>query len=145
MDEQWRTTPPQEVLEVQRIIDVACEACRKAENAGLLSRGRLRRAAARTVAEQSELLRRTAPWLKDAAIPGTYAGAAAYRDEASRITLDHVRKPFQERIDRLSGRLAGERFNQRFAERLERNLDAARTLKPRHAGHRRETMKSALE
>lgn len=130
MDEQWRTTPPQEVLEVQRIIDVACEACRKAENAGLLSRGRLRRAAARTVAEQSELLRRTAPWLKDAAIPGTYAGAAAYRDEASRITLDHVRKPFQERIDRLSGRLAGERFNQRFAERLERNLDAARTLKP---------------
>ena len=89
MDEQWRTTPPQEVLEVQRIIDVACEACRKAENAGLLSRGRLRRAAARTVAEQSELLRRTAPWLKDAAIPGTYAGAAAYRDEASRITLDH--------------------------------------------------------
>ena len=96
-----------------------------------LSRGRLRRAAARTVAEQSELLRRTAPWLKDAAIPGTYAGAAAYRDEASRITLDHVRKPFQERIDRLSGRLAGERFNQRFAERLERNLDAARTLKPR--------------
>lgn len=110
---------------------VACEACRKAENAGLLSRGRLRRAAARTVAEQSELLRRTAPWLKDAAIPGTYAGAAAYRDEASRITLDHVRKPFQERIDRLSGRLAGERFNQRFAERLERNLDAARTLKPR--------------
>ncbi|WP_032741949.1 hypothetical protein, partial [Bifidobacterium longum] len=111
--------------------DVACEACRKAENAGLLSRGRLRRAAARTVAEQSELLRRTAPWLKDAAIPGTYAGAAAYRDEASRITLDHVRKPFQERIDRLSGRLAGERFNQRFAERLERNLDAARTLKPR--------------
>lgn len=66
-----------------------------------------------------------------AAIPGTYAGAAAYRDEASRITLDHVRKPFQERIDRLSGRLAGERFNQRFAERLERNLDAARTLKPR--------------
>ena len=47
MDEQWRTTPPQEVLEVQRIIDVACEACRKAENAGLLSRGRLRRAAAR--------------------------------------------------------------------------------------------------
>lgn len=61
MDEQWRTTPPQEVLEVQRIIDVACEACRKAENAGLLSRGRLRRAAARTVAEQSELLRRTAP------------------------------------------------------------------------------------
>ena len=104
---------------------------RKAENAGLLSRGRLRRAAARTVAEQSELLRRTAPWLKDAAIPGTYAGAAAYRDEASRITLDHVRKPFQERIDRLSGRLAGERFNQRFAERLERNLDAARTLKPR--------------
>lgn len=115
MDEQWRTTPPQEVLEVQRIIDVACEACRKAENAGLLSRGRLRRAAARTVAEQSELLRRTAPWLKDAAIPGTYAGAAAYRDEASRITLDHVRKPFQERIDRLSGRLAGERFNQRFA------------------------------
>lgn len=131
MDEQWRTTPPQEVLEVQRIIDVACEACLKAENAGLLSRGRLRRAAARTVAEQSELLRRTAPWLKDAAIPGTYAGAAAYRDEASRITLDHVRKPFQERIDRLSGRLAGERFNQRFAERLERNLDAARTLKPR--------------
>lgn len=116
---------------MQRIIDVACEACRKAENAGLLSRGRLRRAAARTVAEQSELLRRTAPWLKDAAIPGTYAGAAAYRDEASRITLDHVRKPFQERIDRLSGRLAGERFNQRFAERLERNLDAARTLKPR--------------
>lgn len=110
---------------MQRIIDVACEACRKAENAGLLSRGRLRRAAARTVAEQSELLRRTAPWLKDAAIPGTY------RDEASRITLDHVRKPFQERIDRLSGRLAGERFNQRFAERLERNLDAARTLKPR--------------
>lgn len=109
---------------MQRIIDVACEACRKAENAGLLSRGRLRRAAARTVAEQSELLRRTAPWLKDAAIPGTYAGAAAYRDEASRITLDHVRKPFQERIDRLSGRLAGERFNQRFAERLERNLDA---------------------
>ena len=98
---------------MQRIIDVACEACRKAENAGLLSRGRLRRAAARTVAEQSELLRRTAPWLKDAAI------------------LDHVRKPFQERIDRLSGRLAGERFNQRFAERLERNLDAARTLKPR--------------
>ena len=83
MDEQWRTTPPQEVLEVQRIIDVACEACLKAENAGLLSRGRLRRAAARTVAEQSELLRRTAPWLKDAAIPGTYAGAAAYRDEAS--------------------------------------------------------------
>lgn len=80
---------------MQRIIDVACEACRKAENAGLLSRGRLRRAAARTVAEQSELLRRTAPWLKDAAIPGTYAGAAAYRDEASRITLDHVRKPFQ--------------------------------------------------
>lgn len=67
---------------MQRIIDVACEACRKAENAGLLSRGRLRRAAARTVAEQSELLRRTAPWLKDAAIPGTYAGAAAYRDEA---------------------------------------------------------------
>ena len=66
MDEQWRTTPLQEVLEVQRIIDVACEACRKAENAGLLSRGRLRRAAARTVAEQSELLRRTAPWLKDA-------------------------------------------------------------------------------
>ena len=54
MDEQWRTTPPQEVLEVQRIIDVACEACRKAENAGLLSRGRLRRAAARTVAEQSD-------------------------------------------------------------------------------------------
>lgn len=53
---------------MQRIIDVACEACRKAENAGLLSRGRLRRAAARTVAEQSELLRRTAPWLKDAAI-----------------------------------------------------------------------------
>ena len=52
---------------MQRIIDVACEACRKAENAGLLSRGRLRRAAARTVAEQSELLRRTAPWLKDAA------------------------------------------------------------------------------
>ena len=91
---------------MQRIIDVACEACRKAENAGLLSRGRLRRAAAQTVAEQSELLRRTAPWLKDAAIPGTYAGAAAYRDEASRITLDHVRKPFQERIDRLSGRLA---------------------------------------
>ena len=38
MDEQWRTTPPQEVLEVQRIIDVACEACLKAENAGLLSR-----------------------------------------------------------------------------------------------------------
>lgn len=82
-------------------------------------------------AGSAELLRRTAPWLKDAAIPGTYAGAAAYRDEASRITLDHVRKPFQERIDRLSGRLAGERFNQRFAERLERNLDAARTLKPR--------------
>lgn len=122
---------------MQRIIDVACEACRKAENAGLLSRGRLRRAAARTVAEQSELLRRTAPWLKDAAIPGTYAGAAAYRDEASRITLDHVRKPFQERIDRLSGRLAGERFNQRFAERLERNLDAARTLKPRRPRIRR--------
>lgn len=45
--------------------------------------------------------------------------------------IAHVRKPFQERIDRLSGRLAGERFNQRFAERLERNLDAARTLKPR--------------
>lgn len=83
---------------MQRIIDVACEACLKAENAGLLSRGRLRRAAARTVAEQSELLRRTAPWLKDAAIPGTYAGAAAYRDEASRITLDHVRKPFQHRF-----------------------------------------------
>ena len=56
----FATEPPQEVLEVQRIIDVACEACRKAENAGLLSRGRLRRAAARTVAEQSELLRRTA-------------------------------------------------------------------------------------
>ena len=82
-------------------------------------------------AEHPARLRRPAPWLKDAAIPGTYAGAAAYRDEASRITLDHVRKPFQERIDRLSGRLAGERFNQRFAERLERNLDAARTLKPR--------------
>ena len=92
MDEQWRTTPPQEVLEVQRIIDVACEACRKAENAGLLSRGRLRRAAARTVAEQSELLRRTAPWLKDAAIPGTYAGAAAYRDEARTDAYRYVRK-----------------------------------------------------
>lgn len=117
MDEQWRTTPPQEVLEVQRIIDVACEACRKAENAGLLSRGRLRRAAARTVAEQSELLRRTAPWLKDSAIPGTYAGAAAYRDEASRITLDHVRKPFQERIDRLSGRLAGRGVGLRTRQR----------------------------
>jgi hypothetical protein len=68
------------VLEVQRIIDVAYEACRRPKNAGLLSRGRLRRAAAPTVAEQSELLRRTAPW-EGRGHPGTYAGAAAYRDD----------------------------------------------------------------
>ena len=74
MDEQWRTTPPQEVLEVQRIIDVACEACRKAENAGLLSRGRLRRAAARTVAEIDAIAAEHAAEL--AALRETDRGAA---------------------------------------------------------------------
>ena len=56
---------------MQRIIDVATRRAARPKNAGLLSQGRLRRAAARTVAEQSELLRRTAPWLEGRGHPGT--------------------------------------------------------------------------
>ena len=75
LTEWWKTEPPREVRDVQRIIDVAREASEKAEHANPFTRGWLRHAAERTAAEQSQLLKQTAPWLENTTIPATYAEA----------------------------------------------------------------------
>ena len=79
LTERWKTEPPREVRDVQRIIDVAREASEKAEHANPFTRGWLRHAAERTAAEQSQLLKQTAPWLENTTIPATYAEANAFR------------------------------------------------------------------
>ena len=50
LTEWWKTEPPREVRDVQRIIDVAREASEKAEHANPFTRGWLRHAAERTAA-----------------------------------------------------------------------------------------------
>lgn len=134
LTERWKTEPPREIRDVQRIIDVAREASEKAERANPFTRGRLRHAAERTAAEQSKLLKQTAPWLENTIIPATYAEANAFRANASKATLDHMRKPYEERVRRLSR----SRFNERIKQRLAENIEHARTtreLKPQP--HRR--------
>lgn len=123
LTEWWKTKPPREVRDVQRIIDVAHEASEKAEHANPFTRGWLRHAAERTAAEQSQLLKQTAPWLENTTIPATYAEANAFRTNASKATLDHMRKPYEDRVRRLNR----SRFNERIKQRLAENIEKAKT------------------
>ena len=123
LTEWWKTEPPREVRDVQRIIDVAREASEKAEHANPFTRGWLRHAAERTAAEQSQLLKQTAPWLENTTIPATYAEANAFRTNASKATLDHMRKPYEDRVRRLNR----SRFNERIKQRLAENIEKAKT------------------
>lgn len=123
LTEWWKTEPPREVRDVQRIIDVAREASEKAEHANPFTRGWLRHAAERTAAEQSQLLKQTAPWLENTTIPATYAEANAFRANASKATLDHMRKPYEDRVRRLNR----SRFNERIKQRLAENIEKAKT------------------
>lgn len=118
-----KTEPPREVRDVQRIIDVAREASEKAEHANPFTRGWLRHAAERTAAEQSQLLKQTAPWLENTTIPATYAEANAFRTNASKATLAHMRKPYEDRVRRLNR----SRFNERIKQRLAENIEKAKT------------------
>ena len=85
--------------------------------------GRLRHAAERTATEQSQLLKQTAPWLENTTIPATYAEANAFRANASKATLDHMRKPYEDRVRRLNR----SRFNERIKQRLAENIEKAKT------------------
>jgi len=123
LTEWWKTEPPREVRDVRRIIDVAREASEKAEHANPFTRGWLRHAAERTAAEQSQLLKQTAPWLENTTIPATYAEANAFRTNASKATLDHMRKPYEDRVRRLNR----SRFNERIKQRLAENIEKAKT------------------
>lgn len=123
LTERWKTEPPREVRDVQRIIDVAREASEKAEHANPFTRGWLRHAAERTAAEQSQLLKQTAPWLENTTIPATYAEANAFRTNASKATLAHMRKPYEDRVRRLNR----SRFNERIKQRLAENIEKAKT------------------
>jgi len=127
LTEWWKTEPPREVRDVQRIIDVAREASEKAEHANPFTRGWLRHAAERTAAEQSQLLKQTAPWLENTTIPATYAEANAFRTNASKATLDHMRKPYEDRVRRLNRSRFNERIKQRLAEKHRKSKDNTRT------------------
>lgn len=107
----------------KRIINVAREASEKAEHANPFTRGWLRHAAERTASEQSQLLKQTAPWLESTTIPATYAEANAFRTNASKATLDHMRKPYEDRVRRLNR----SRFNERIKQRLAENIEKAKT------------------
>lgn len=74
-----------------------------------------------------------APWLENTTIPATYDEANAFRANASKATLDHRRKPYEERVRRLNR----SRFNERIKQRLAENIEKAKTTRepmsqPRH-------------
>lgn len=102
---------------------MAREASEKAEHANPFTRGWLRHAAERTATEQSQLLKQTAPWLENTTIPATYAEANAFRTNASKATLAHMRKPYEDRVRRLNR----SRFNERIKQRLAENIEKAKT------------------